>query len=128
MSTIKQPWGKSLNSDFFGDLTTLAKMAATAAGSKIRTISAMYTFLRIATASRGKNLVYTADASLPAGAISHVSAQSASSEIKLGTGFAGQKFINSGTAGKGTGNWLATFFYDGTSFRAISKPYKVNVR
>lgn len=125
---IRQPWGTSIDSDFFGGLTTLTKINATAAGSKTRTIEANVNFLRIATASKGKNLVFTADAELPAGAIVYVSAQSASSEITLGTGFAGQSFINSATAAVGTGNWIATFMYDGTSFRAISKPGRVDTR
>ena len=127
MATIRQPMGNDLDPNWLGGLTTLTKIVATATAQS-RTISDMFNFLRIATATKGTTLKFFADDDLPAGALVYISAASASSEILLSSGFTGQSFINAATAAKGTGNWLVTMMYDGTNFRAVSKPGRVNVR
>lgn len=126
-STIRQPFGTDLDSEFYGGLTTLKKVAAASTAVE-RTIDANMSFLRIATATKGKTLKFFADAELPAGAVVMISASSASSEILLSSGFTGQTFINAATAAHGTGSYAFTVIYDGTYFRPVSKPSKLNTR
>ena len=124
---IREPFGKSLDPNYFQGLNTLTKVAAASTAPK-RTVDKMLNFIRLATATKGKTLKLFADSLLPAGAIVYVSAASASSEILLGSGFSGQSFINAATAAKGTGSWIASFMYNGSDFVALSKPTRPNVR
>jgi hypothetical protein len=118
---IRQPFG--LGEDpVLQAWGTVTKVAAASTAAK-RTITANNSFLRIATATKGKTIKFFAGDNLPAGAVVYVSAQSASSELLLGSGFAGARaFINSKTAGKGTGSWDCAFVYNGTDFRHVGRP------
>ena len=118
---IRQPFGVG-EDPVLQAWGTLTKVAAASTGAK-RTITKNNSFLRIATATKGKTIKFFAGDNLPAGAVVYISAGSASSEILLGSGFGGARaFINSLTAGKGTGQWDAAVVYNGTDFRHIGRP------
>lgn len=118
---IRQPFGSSPD-PVLQAWGTVTKIAAASTAVE-RTITANNSYLRIATATKGKTIKFFADDNLPAGAVVYVSASSASSELLLSSGFGGARaFINSKTAGKGTGNWDCAFVYNGTDFRHIGRP------
>ena len=118
---IRQPFGNDLDASYLGGLTTLTKVAAASTAVE-KTITTFFSFLRIETTIKGKTLKFFADDNLPPGAIVMISAQSASSEILLSSGFAGKRlWINSATAAKGTGTVEASFMYDGTDFRWLGR-------
>jgi hypothetical protein len=121
---IKQPFGTSLNPDLLGSVTTLTKVLATNTAKEF-TITTMLSFLRIATATKGKTLKFFADDDLPAGALIMISAQSASSEILLSSGFAGKRaWITGASAAKGTGTVECSLMYDGADFRWLGRHHR----
>lgn len=134
---IKQPFGGDLNSNFYGGLDSLGTMTANEPKA-IFTIDSMFSIIRSATATNGKKVALTIDSSLPAGAILLVyhDASPSGSELTLSTGFNtsakhGYRRLGMTTAAKGTGNYVATFIYNGTEFQPISvvntsKPLTVN--
>jgi hypothetical protein len=117
MATIRWPFGGEYS------VQTLTKVNATASGTKTREVDSAFSYLRCATASKGKKLVLTVDDAVPDGAILYINAQSASSEVTLGTGFALQTYIGAKTAAKGTGNWVAPFFCMDGEFYPLCNPY-----
>jgi hypothetical protein len=120
MATIRHPFGGEQGLD------TLTKINATASGSKDRTISAAFSFLRCATATQKKTLTLTIEDTVPVGAVLLVNAQSAASAILLSTGFASQEFIGGKTTNKATGNWIQSFIYNGSGFYPLSGMSKLN--
>lgn len=134
---IKQPFGNDLNSGFYGGLDLIGRMTA-GQTKAIFTIDQMFSTIRSATAKKGKKVALTIDSSLPAGAILMIyhDASPSGAELTLSTGFnfdakSGYRRLAMATTAKGTGNYVATFMYNGTSFQAISvlnttRPLTVN--
>ena len=121
---IRQPFGEYFGPNYLGGLTTLSKVVAATTAAE-RTISTFYSFLRIATATKGKTLKFFADDNLPPGAIVMISASSASSEIILSSGFGGKRlWITGASAAKGTGTVEGSFMYDGTDFRWLGRHHR----
>jgi hypothetical protein len=116
-NTIRHPFG--------GDqaLGTLKKFAAASTGKVNRTITNAFSFLRCATAVHSKTLRLVIADSVPVGAILLINAQSAGSSMLLATGFAGRTHINTATkAAHGTGDFNASFIYNGTAFYSLGVP------
>lgn len=134
---IKQPFGADLNSNFYGGLDSLGTMTANEP-KRIFTIDSMFSLIKSATASNDKKVALTIDSSLPAGAILVIyhDASPSGNCLTLSTGFNtsaknGYRRLGMTTAAKGTGNYVATFIYNGTNFQPISvvntsKPLTVN--
>ena len=121
---IRQPFGNDLDASYLGGLTTLTKVAAASVGVE-KTISSMFSFMRIATATKAKTLKFFADDNLPAGAIVMISAQSAGSLLQLSSGFAGKRlWITGASAAKGTGTVEGSFMYDGSDFRWLGRHHR----
>ena len=126
MGTIKQPFGASLNSNFYGGLDSLGTMTANEPKA-IFTIDSMFSYIRSATSTGSKKIALTIDSSLPAGAILVIYHDTSVTgcELNLSTGFAntakkGLAHIGVATAADGTGTFIATFIYNGTAFLPIS--------
>jgi hypothetical protein len=126
MATIKFPFGNDLNSNFYGGIDSLGTMTANEP-KKVATIDSMFSYIRSATATNGKKLALTIDSALPAGAILVVyhDASPTGSELTFSTGFAtsakeGWRRLGATTAADGTGNYIATFIYNGSQFMPIS--------
>lgn len=123
---IKQPFGNDLNSSFYGGLDSLGTMSANKAKSTF-TVDSMFSIIRSATGTIPKKVALTIDDNLPAGAILIVyhDASPSGSCLTLSTGFNnnakhGYRRLGMTTTLDGTGNYVATFVYNGTNFQPIS--------
>jgi hypothetical protein len=119
---IKHPFGNDLNTNFYGGLNVLGTMTATQTKAEY-TVSSMFNYIRIATSAKVKKIKVTADDKLPAGAILMIYADLSptGSQVVLSTGFLndakkGLRRIGMASAADGTGNYVASFFYNGSKF------------
>ena len=126
MATIKHPFGTDAASTFYGGTSVLSRIGSTATGHHTRTINSVFSYLHCVTATKKQTLLLSIDDNLPVGALLHIRKTDSGSSLILD----GDYFervgnmglgIGSPTVGKGTGHWMAGFFYNGSKFQ----PYMV---